>query len=88
MNIERIKIDLEVRIQLFVESRSRSTVQQQKSWKDKVAATECLVKKVYDTLYEVLQKNGIELSNKQHLDGVISLLEPSVNDIIIKNIED
>lgn len=89
MNIENIKKDLALRVQKLMASRKKPVNKAStKTWKDKVADTECLVKKVYETLYEVLQSNGIELSNNRELDGLMSLLEPSVNDIIIKNIED
>ena len=89
MNIEHIKTDLAKRVQNLMANRSRSNSSiTAKTWKDKVADTDHLVQKVYETLYEVLQTNGIEFSNHREFDGLISLLEPSVNDIIIKNIED
>jgi len=89
MNIEQIKIDLAIRVQKIMASRKRpSTDNYLRTWKDKVADTECLVQKVYETLYEILQHNGIELCNNKELDSLISILEPDVNDIIIKNIED
>ncbi|WP_242446535.1 hypothetical protein [Nonlabens agnitus] len=89
MDIEHIKADLALRVQNLMASRRKanSTIPL-KTWKDKVADANNLVKKVYETLYEVLQTNGIEFSSNKELDGLISMLEPSVNDIIIKNIED
>lgn len=89
MNIERIKNDLAIRVQILIASRKKTVSElHEKTWKDKVADTEALVKKIYDTLYEVLQNNGIQLSNNNELEGLISVLEPSVNDLIIKNIDD
>ncbi len=93
MELEKIKLELAQRVQLLMATRKRPAAlvtsnTASKSWKQKVADTEDLVKKVYDTLYEVLQCSGIALSNDQELDGLISALEPSVNDLIIKNIED
>ncbi len=93
MEIEKIKKELAQRVAILMETRKGSKslalpAVPVKSWRDKIADTEELVKKVYDTLYEVLQNNGIALSNDKELDGLISLLEPSVNDLIIQNIED
>ena len=89
MNIERIKNDLAIRVQTLMASRKETILElPEKTWKDKIADTEVLVKKIYDTLYEVLQTNGIQLSNNNELEGLISVLEPSVNDLIIKNMDD
>ena len=89
MNIERIKRDLAKRVQkLITDKKALQSDNPSKSWKDKIADTECLVQKVYETLYDILQSNGIELSNDKEFDGLISLLEPSVNDIIIRNMKD
>ena len=89
MNIERIKNDLAIRVQTLMASRKETILElSEKTWKDKIADTEVLVKKIYDTLYEVLQTNGIQLSNNNELEGLISVLEPSVNDLIIKNMDD
>ncbi|SCY38020.1 hypothetical protein SAMN05192588_2579 [Nonlabens sp. Hel1_33_55] len=88
MNIENIKADLAMRVQNLMATRSKVNSGMTKTWKDKVADTDHLVQKVYETLYEILQTNGIEFSSHREFDGLISLLEPSVNDIIIKNIED
>ena len=94
MNIEKIKADLAIRVQRLMATRKNLVSQGSpatpalKTWRDKVADTEDLVKKVYDTLNEVLQCNGIQLSNSLEYDGLISDLEPTVNDIVLRNIED
>lgn len=94
MNIEKIKTDLATRVQRLMAARKESgrqvsaQIHETKTWKDKVADTEELVKKVYDTLNEVLQCNGIQFSNHLEYDGLISVLEPTVNDLVLKNIED
>lgn len=89
MNIEHITADLALKVQRLMASRRKTNANiKLKTWKDKVADADSLVQKVYETLYEILQTNGIELSNHKELDGLMSILEPSVNDIIIKNIED
>jgi len=94
MNIEKIKTDLALRVQKLMANRKEvrdqniTIVGSIKTWRDKVADTEDLVKKVYDTLNEVLQCNGIQFSNHLEYDGLISDLEPIVNDIVLKNIED
>ncbi|WP_194851384.1 hypothetical protein [Nonlabens antarcticus] len=94
MNIEKIKTDLAVRVQKLMAIRKEtghlnfkaaSTV---KTWRDKVTDTEELVQKVYDTLNEVLQCNGIQFSNHLEYDGLISDLEPTVNDLVLRNMED
>jgi len=89
MNIEHIKTDLAARVQVLMASRKKpvSSVSL-KTWKDKVADTECLVKKVYDTLNEVLQCNGIQFSNAMEYDVLINDLEPIVNDLVLRNMED
>lgn len=94
MNIEKIKSDLALRVQNLMATRKEvkhqnlKIVHKVKTWRDKVADTEELVKKVYDTLNEVLQCNGIQFSNNIEYDGFISDLEPTVNDLVLKNMED
>ncbi|BAO55068.1 hypothetical protein [Nonlabens marinus] len=94
MNIEKIKKDLAIRVQRVMDSRKQSMTKGSqssaivKSWHDKVADTEDLIKKVYDTLNEVLQCNGIQLTNSLEYDSLISDLEPTVHDIVLRNIED
>ena len=94
MNIEKIKLDLALRVQNLMATRKEvkhqnlKIVHKVKTWRDKVADTEELVQKVYDTLNEVLQSNGIQFSNNIEYDGFISDLEPTVNDLVLRNMED
>lgn len=94
MNIEKIKTDLALRVQHLmttgneVHNNGVKITAKSKSWCDKVADAEDLVKKIYDTLNEVLQCNGIHLANHLEYDTLISDLEPTVNDLVIKNMED
>ena len=94
MNIEKIKLDLALRVENLMATRkdvkhqNLKIVHKVKTWRDKVADTEELVQKVYDTLNEVLQCNGIQFSNNIEYDGFISDLEPTVNDLVLRNMED
>jgi hypothetical protein len=93
MNIEKIKLDLALRVQNLIASQKEiknqniKIVYKVKTWREKVADTEELVKNVYDTLHEVLQCNCIQFSNNIEYDGFISDLEPTVNDLVLKNME-
>jgi flagellar capping protein FliD len=59
MNIEKIKLDLALRVQNLIASQKEiknqniKIVYKVKTWREKVADTEELVKNVYDTLHEV-----------------------------------
>lgn len=93
MNIEHIKAELSQRVEKLVLKRkarknSKQVVHKVKSWSDKVAETEDLIHKVYHTLYEVLQQNGIHFKNEIEKEGFVSFMEPTVNDLVIKNMAD
>ncbi|AGC76292.1 hypothetical protein LX97_00958 [Nonlabens dokdonensis] len=94
MNIELIKTELAQRVEQLVITRQNSkkatmkVVHKVKSWSDKVAETEDLIHKVYHTLHEVLQQNGIHFKNEIEKEGFVSFMEPTVNDLVIKNMAD
>jgi dissimilatory sulfite reductase (desulfoviridin) alpha/beta subunit len=94
MNIELIKTELAQRVEQLVITRQSSkkatmkVVHKVKSWSDKVAETEDLIHKVYHTLHEVLQQNGIHFKNEIEKEGFVSFMEPTVNDLVIKNMAD
>jgi len=94
MNIELIKTELVQRVEQLVttkQTRKKTTmkiVYKVKTWSDKVAETEDLIHKVYHTLYEVLQQNGIHFKNEIEKEGFVSFMEPTINDLVIKNIVD
>ncbi|MEN8817546.1 MAG: hypothetical protein ABF274_11860 [Nonlabens sp.] len=94
MNIELIKSELAQRVEQLVITRkagkkaTMKVVHKVKLWSDKVAETEDLIHKVYHTLHEVLQQNGIQFKNEIEKEGFISFMEPTVNDLVIKNMAD
>jgi len=94
MNVEHIKAELAQRVEQLVITRKTSkkttmkVVHRVKSWSDKVAETEDLIHKVYHTLHEVLAQNGIYFKNEIEKEGFVSFMEPTVNDLVIKNMED
>lgn len=94
MNIELIKSELSLRVEQLVANKKANqksalkVVHRVKTWSDKVAETEDLIHKVYHTLYEVLQHNGIQFKNEIEKEGFVSFMEPMVNDLVIKNIPD
>ncbi len=94
MHIEKIKADLAQRVQKImvdrttIRLRNPSIKKRMKTLRDKVKDTEDLVQKVYDTLNEVLLYNDIRFSNTVEYDVLISDLEPTVNDLVLKNMED
>ena len=94
MNIELIKTELAQRVEQLVITRQSSkkatmkVVHKVKSWSDKVAETEDLIHKVYHTLHEVLQQNGIHFKDEIEKEGFVSFMEPTVNDLVIKNMAD
>lgn len=94
MNIELIKTELAQRVEQLVITRQSSkkatmkVVHKVKSWSDKVAETEDLIHKVYHTLHEVLQQNSIHFKNEIEKEGFVSFMEPTVNDLVIKNMAD
>ena len=59
-----------------------------KTWSDKVAETEDLIHKLYHTLHEVLQQNGIHFKNEIEKETFVNFMEPTVNDLVIKNMID
>ena len=94
MNIELIKIELAQRVEQLVINRktgrqaTMKVVHKVKSWSYKVAETEDLIHKVYHTLHEVLQQNGIHFKNDIEKEGFVSFMEPTINDLVIKNMAD
>ncbi|PQJ33146.1 hypothetical protein BST92_04655 [Nonlabens arenilitoris] len=94
MNIELIKTELAQKVEQLIMSRktrqqeSMTVVYEVKTWSDKVAETEDLIHKVYHTLNEVLSQNGIHFKNEIEKEGFVSFMEPTVNDLVIKNMAD
>lgn len=94
MDIELIKSDLHYKVKQLIKQRKTTKgralkiVYKVKSWSDKVAETEDLINKVYHTLHEVLQQHDIHFKNEYEKEGFVKLMEPTVNDLVIKNIED
>ncbi|GAK74448.1 MULTISPECIES: hypothetical protein [Nonlabens] len=94
MNIELIKTELTQRVEQLMVSRktghqtTMKVVYKVKSWSDKIAETEDLIHKVYHTLNEVLSQNGIHFKNEIEKEGFVSFMEPTVNDLVIKNMTD
>jgi len=94
MNIELIKTELAQRVEQLVITRkagkkaTMKVVHQVKTWSDKVAETEDLIHKVYHTLHEVLQQNGIQFKNEIEKETFVNFMEPTVNDLVIKNMVD
>tara|TARA_R110002012_G_scaffold20158_1_gene71665 strand:- start:1265 stop:1561 length:297 start_codon:yes stop_codon:yes gene_type:complete len=94
MNIELIKIELTQRVEQLMVSRkagqqaTMKVVYKVKSWSDKIAETEDLIHKVYHTLNEILSQNGIHFKNEIEKEGFVSFMEPTVNDLVIKNMAD
>ncbi|WP_405378136.1 hypothetical protein [Nonlabens sp. Asnod3-A02] len=94
MNIELIKTELAQRVEQLVITRktgkkaTMKVVHKVKTWSDKVAETEDLIHKVYHTLHEVLQQNGIHFKNEIEKETFVDFMEPTVNDLVIKNMID
>jgi hypothetical protein len=94
MNIELIKTELAQRVEQLLITRkagkqaTMKVVHKVKTWSDKVAETEDLIHKVYHTLHEVVQQNGIYFKNEIEKEGFVSFMEPTVNDLVIKNMID
>ncbi|PPK96435.1 hypothetical protein LY01_00255 [Nonlabens xylanidelens] len=94
MNIELIKTELAQRVEQLVITRktgkkaTMKVVHKVKTWSDKVAETEDLIHKVYHTLHEVLQQNGIHFKNEIEKETFVNFMEPTVNDLVIKNMID
>ncbi|WP_298951909.1 hypothetical protein [uncultured Nonlabens sp.] len=94
MNIELIKTELAQRVEQLVIKRktgkkaTMKVVHKVKTWSDKVAETEDLIHKVYHTLHEVLQQNGIHFKNEIEKETFVNFMEPTVNDLVIKNMID
>lgn len=94
MNIELIKTELAQRVEQLVIKRktgkkaTMKVVHKVKTWSDKVAETEDLIHKVYHTLHEVLQQNGIHFKNEIERETFVNFMEPTVNDLVIKNMID
>jgi hypothetical protein len=96
MNLELIKTELTQRVEQLAisysavekEKGAMKVVYKTKSWSDKIADTEDFIHKVYHTLYEVLQQNNIHFKNEIEKKEFVDFMEPTVNDLVIKNMAD
>ncbi len=94
MSIEKIKCEVASRIEQLMQHRKKSLLvaqllkQNVKSWPEKVAETNELVNKAYEVINEVLLQHQIKWNNDLEREGIISYLEPTVHDIVIKNMDD
>ncbi|PQJ20018.1 hypothetical protein [Nonlabens tegetincola] len=94
MSIEKIKREVASRIEQLMQHRKKSLLvaqllkQNVKSWPEKVAETNELVNKAYEVINEVLLQHQIKWNNDLEREGIISYLEPTVHDIVIKNMDD
>ena len=94
MNVELIKTELTQKVEKLILNRkveNKTTMRiiyRTKTWSDKVAETEDLIHKVYHTLHEILQQNDVYFKNEIEKEGFVRFMEPTVNDLVIKNIVD
>ena len=94
MHIEKIKNELASRVQQLMTQRRSVKMNKMtnsnlvRPWKEKIAETEDLVQKVYQTLHELLIQNQISFSNDLEKEGFVSSIEPTIHDLVIRNIDD
>lgn len=94
MYIEEIKNELVTRVQQHMLQRQSVNMTKASNhnlvrpWKEKIAETEDLVQKVYQTLNELLVQNQINFANEFEREGFVCHLEPTINDLVIRSIDD
>lgn len=94
MNIETIKRELAIRVNQIMKSRKATrnvavnSLKKIKSWPEKVAETQDLIHRVNDSLNELLVEHHIYFNNDYEKEVFECYIEPTVNDLIIKNMED
>jgi hypothetical protein len=94
MNIETIKQELALKVNQLMKKRKETrqaalkSVHKIKSWPEKVAETQDLIYKVHHTLNELLIEHGIFFNNDHEKEGFECYIEPTVNELIIRHIED
>ena len=94
MHIEKIKNELTLRVNQLMNQRKtkqiNAAVQQNitRPWAEKVAETEEMIHKVYRTLNDLLLQNQIQFNNNLEKEGFVSYIEPTINDLVIRNMED
>ncbi len=94
MHIEKIKNELASRVQQLMNQRQSVKMNNMtnrnlvRPWKEKIAETEDLVQKVYQTLHELLIQNQISFANDLEKEGFVSSIEPTIHDLVIRNIDD
>lgn len=94
MNIDKIKNELTFKVTQLMKSRKKmkqpslKAVQNIKSWTEKVAETEDLIHRIHHALNELLIQHSIYFNNDYEKEGFASYMEPIINDLVIKNMED
>lgn len=94
MNIEKIKKELALKVTQLMQHRKAtkraaiSSMSKMKSWPEKVAETQDLIHRVNDTLNELLVEHRIYFNNDYEKEVFECYIEPTVNDLIIRNMED
>ncbi|MGB5983500.1 MAG: hypothetical protein WBG46_15275 [Nonlabens sp.] len=94
MQIEKIKTELTQRVNQLMSQRKKNRVRKivndqiSRPWSEKVAETEEIIHKVYRTLNDLLLQNQIQFSDELEREGFVSYLEPTINDLVIRNMDD
>lgn len=94
MHIEKIKNELTLRVNQLMSQRKAQRINEalkeniSRPWNEKVAETEEMIHKVYRTLNELLTQNQIQFSSEREKEGFVSFLEPTINDLVIRNMDD
>ena len=94
MNIEKVKEQLALRVQEIMVKRKKHKIQHltsseiKMSWKEKVADTEDLVQRIYHTLSELITQNQILFATDSEKEDFVDYIEPTIYDLVIRNIDD
>ncbi|ARN79502.1 hypothetical protein BST97_14545 [Nonlabens spongiae] len=94
MNIEKVKEQLALRVQEIMVKRKKHKIQNltsfdiKMSWKEKVADTEDLVQRIYHTLNELITQNQILFATDSEKEDFVDHIEPTIYDLVIRNIDD
>ncbi|WP_240642142.1 hypothetical protein [Nonlabens xiamenensis] len=92
--MEHIKKELVLRVEQLVSYQRKQKADHlgntsaPRTWSDKIAETEELVQRVYHTLYDILQQQGVCFGNHREVEGFVSLMEPTLHDLVIRNMDD
>jgi hypothetical protein len=92
IDLEKIKEQLTIEVfQLTQTSRAEFIKQDRsrlKTWKEKVNETNDLIQQVYQKLNDLFISTGIDFENSCEKQTLLSHIEPTVHDLVIKSIED